>query len=39
VDLVEQRLEVRAGPGCEDRYRKRHDATDSTGYGPRVVAS
>ena len=38
VNLVEQRLQVRSGPGCEDGDRKRHDATESTGYGPRDVA-
>ena len=31
MDLVEQRLEIRTGPGCEDRHAERHDATDSTG--------
>jgi hypothetical protein len=31
MDLVDQRLEVRPGPGGEDPDRERHDATESTG--------
>ena len=30
VDRVQQGLQVRAGPGCEDRDGERHDATEST---------
>jgi hypothetical protein len=31
VDLVEQRLEVRAGARREDRYGQAHEPTESTG--------
>ena len=45
VDLVEQRLQVRAGPGCEDRYRKasrrdrQHRVRPARGGEPAVLRS